>query len=237
MIIDGQTVDYNEWKAGDALRNISSTEVDNYFTSEYDSTQPLPGTSTAGYRMVYRDAENNLYPVLLTQGQLIHDIALGKLGPDSTHFKRRESLEGVHVDSEGRGYYYWPDRQAAEDYMRYALVEHETPFMPYPKAIYESLGAAPESFRKNLPQEPVKRSGMDQFPSSLDAPKIAVGNMVARKIKDVNAGYFELYKVSGTAVPNDYGDAGFIMNEMTYDDLVISIPVTEPWEATQKTAK
>lgn len=211
------------------------------------------------------------------------------------------SGEGVNVDTIGRGYYYWPDKGMAEDYMKtfFSRGQESTPRKVIIDTTYEAtdiddhvqIGERTKSIhhraeyksylfgliqKKVKPsytekiKEPVYGSAANSYESrsrmkiqgflnqdeltawSDTVPKHKGPDMnlfrdpdaFTRFVKSQNEvvsldlGSYELHRVTGIAIPNTFGDSGFIMNEMVVDpEPIISVGVNEAYEAAQEYTK
>ena len=268
MTIDGQYVNYRNWMANDAFREAISGGTDNYFNS-LNISAPAPGTETVGYRFVYipKNAEDTA--VSPFHYGTVNSLASGEvaLAEGMMPTNNANTLKGINVDPTGRGFYYWPDREVAEDYMR-AFVSRVSDFERKPvKSFYQvELRDEEVDYRelpyqgakedKSIPSQPRTLPGSTNVASVLThhvyadketAERARTRGLMSRpalrfdsqegwvddkrvyKVKNIHAigaGKLALYRVSGIAKENTYGDAGFIMDEMQYSsEPVIEIPI------------
>lgn len=230
-------------------------------------------------------------PEHLTKAYLLNDSAV------------TISQEGVNVDTEGRGYYYWPDQGIAEDYMKtfFSRGQETTPrkvvidttYTPKDIDEHAQIGESMKKVRHpaeykshlfGLVQKQVKpaytetvktpiygkqahsyesssylymqgftntrdlstfigetthaHKGPDMSRFKEDPYDITRYMSAQHELVNLDLGSFELHRVSGTAVPNTFGDSGFIMNEMVVDpEPLISVGVNEAYEAAQEYTK
>ena len=210
--------------------------------------------------------------------------------------------QGVNVDTEGRGYYYWPDKGMAEDYMktffsrgqettprkviinteykptdidenaqvgeRTRKIRHRAEYKSYlfgliqkktkdayteevKEPIYGRVARGYESksymsvqgfldredksqyYQNIIPKH--QGPDMNRFREDPYGPAICSFLPFQREVVSLDLGRFELHRVTGTAVPNTFGDSGFVMNEMMIDpEPLVSVEVNEAYEANQR---
>lgn len=212
--------------------------------------------------------------------------------------------QGVNVDTEGRGYYYWPDKGMAEDYMKtfFSRGQETTPrkviidteYSPTDINEHEQIGERTRKIRHRAEyksylfgliqkktkdayteevKEPIygavahgyesksrmkiqgfldredksqyfsnivpKHQGPDMSKFREDSQELHFNTFSRysrqRETVALDLGRFELHRVTGTAVPNTFGDSGFVMNEMMIDpEPLVSVEVNEAYEANQR---
>lgn len=208
--------------------------------------------------------------------------------------------QGVNVDTEGRGYYYWPDKGMAEDYMKtfFSRGQETTPRKVIINTEYEptnvnenaQIGERVQKVRHRAEYKSylfgmIQKKTKDAYTEEVRTPiygRVAGGyesksymsiqGFLDREDKShyysninskhqgpdmelfrekpyepgsfrlgqsetvaLDLGRFELHRVTGTAVPNTFGDSGFVMNEMMIDpEPLVSIEVNEAYEANQR---
>lgn len=268
MIVDGQHINYRDWMADDTFREAIAGGTDNYFNT-LDIPAPSPGTETVGYRFVYVPKNKEDVAVSPFHYGTVNSLASGEiaLAEGNMHTSNANDLKGINIDTIGRGFYYWPDREIAEDYMR-AFISRVSDFEKKPvKSFYQvELRDEEVDYRElpyqgakedtSIPSQPKYRPGSTEISSVLTrlvyaeketAERALVRGLMSRpthrfdpqegwvadkqvyKVKGIHAigaGKLALYRVSGIAKENPYGDAGFIMDEMQYDsEPVLEIPI------------
>jgi hypothetical protein len=120
-------MEYNKWKADDTMREALSVPgvMPKYFKAltEHEE-EPPEGFGTIGYRLVYRIGDKLFQPFIARLGTIDHILKLDALASDeNTLFADISKIDYtekgiINTDVRGQGYYYFSDRDIAEDYMR-----------------------------------------------------------------------------------------------------------------------
>ena len=278
MTVDGQQVNYRDWRDATNILAYVAKGTDNYFVYAQQDLEPIPeGTPVEGYRFVYHPPGQD---VLVSPFSHAKVHLLEELGTDIKEDSQAHKIGQVQHDITERGFYYYRDRELLEDYMRAYTGRvsdfERTPVSPRVQITVsegsgtKSLGPNPlsdtELFRKNLnaddPSIPVlpkgksvltnsfsadpefgdrvKARGYVKYPSlkfdpsegwvdTYDVYKVANDAVVPNTAA---FGTLELYRVTGIAKANTYGDAGDIMQDMMYDpEPLLTIDVAEIYKA------
>lgn len=278
MIIDGQQVNYKDWRNATNILASVAHGTDNYFVQAQQDLEPIPeGTPVEGYRFVYHPPGQD---VLVSPFSHAKVHLLEELGADIAADNHAHKIGQVQHDATERGFYYYRDRDLLEDYMRaytgrVSDFEHTKVAPRVQITVSEgsadaSVGPKPlsdtELFRKNLhrddPSIPVlpkgksvlatsfvadpefgakvKARGYVKYPALKFDPSEGWVNSynvykVANNAVTPNTAAFgtlELYRVTGIAKKNEYGDAGDIMQDMMYDpEPLLTIDVQEIYKA------
>lgn len=128
MIKDGQSISYRSWMADDSLRQALAAPgvMPKYFKALQEGIEePEEGTSVMGYRLVQRLPDGTLIqPFIARLGSPEYAIKMVDISKGETSLFTDISkiyttqLGQVNADPTGQGYYYFPERDIAEDYMR-----------------------------------------------------------------------------------------------------------------------
>lgn len=143
MTVDGQNIPYASWMADNTMREALGTPgvMPKYFKALQEGIEEPPeGEPVIGYRVVHRLPSNVLAQPFVDRlgsvGKYLKIDALltgeSNLFADLTKLSTTE-LGQINVDPKGEGYYYFPDRDMAEDYMK-AIVYKSAERFHYIKA-------------------------------------------------------------------------------------------------------
>lgn len=124
MILDGKNVDYKDWCA---LREATSAGMDTYFSelSNKAEVNISEGTPVTGYCFMYMTNKGELWSPFFNN-TLQEASAYLNIPVEDNKFAMftqqrvgsNVKVDEINVDPTGRGFYYWPDREMAEDYMK-----------------------------------------------------------------------------------------------------------------------
>lgn len=270
MIIDGQEVNYKDWCADDALREATANGMDAYFreVSGGEEINIPEGTPVRGYRFMYRTNKGELWSPFFNNTLQEASAYLNIPAEDdkSALFIQDRvgsniDKDGVNVDPTGRGFYYWPDRGMAEDYMKIAIahMKHEQ-HRPSDFVLKHAITRERDySFSERishlisnkkhdwLPKHVEDTETWIQAPRAQDDGdkewfkthmKVSTREQGKWKITETAEylefplGEYVLLPVEGIAVRNDNNDAGFTMNGLkVVGEPLLSIPLTEPYDS------
>lgn len=227
--------------------------MDDYFSemSQGAEINIAEGTPVTGYRFMYLTNKGELWSPFFnnTLQEASAYLNIPMKDDESAGFIQSRvgsnvKMDEVNVDPTGRGFYYWPDREMAEDYMKVAIFRmgHEfrrpSDFVVKTTTVTETTRSFGERVNyllgrkhKWLPKYERKESVHIQAPRAQEEgdkewfqaqdKKVSV-RQLSGSTKSTSTsefvqfplGQYVLLRVEGTAVANTNGDAGFTMNEM-----------------------
>lgn len=169
--------------ADDELRAATANGMDAYFQAltEGAEREVSPGEMTMGYRFVYESPSGKLYSPFVfgdmrnafyiadyERGDFTHgsprdasDAELLEVREKQFHSKPSEDREGFKVDLQGRGYYYFPEREMAEDYMK-AMIFRSHLETNDPKDYYVELESGERIDRRFMYDMPKMEKAWDE---------------------------------------------------------------------------
>lgn len=250
-------MNYNKWfPQDDPLRKNIEQGMDAYFNTlltDKDAPQEN-GTPVTGYRFMFKGADGKLYSPFSNSEYNPDKEAFADLlqkglefAPESEMWQLPvEKIEAttfytdrINEDATGRGYFYWPDREIAEDYMKAYI--HKAGYEQKRRFIQgeyiETNNYNTNIWIHSAPDEVTKAGSFDvdmRSREDRDNPDIVdTRHVFTRPSKTTLA----LYRVEGEAVVEEggHGDAGFIMQNMRIDpDPLIEIDSDEIYNAVHK---
>ena len=253
MTIDGKSVNYKDWTADDVLREATASGMDAYFSELTQGAEMnIPeGTPVTGYRFMYLTNKGELWSPFfnntLQEASAYLNIPI-KDDEAAMNIQQRAGSnvkkDEINVDPTNRGFYYWPDRGMAEDYMKVAIsrMGHEfrrpsdfvvktTTVTEMTRSFGERVNYLLGKKHKWLPKYEQKISTHIQAPRAQDEgdkerfqsqDKKTTQKQTSKSTRATTTsefvqfplGQYVLLRVEGTSVANTNGDAGFTMNEM-----------------------
>ncbi len=277
MIRNHENISYNDWKADDTLRaGINAHGMDDYFNENYEPETTTNGVPEVGYKFFITVKKSDGSKVLLSP--FAEDSILDTLGVPDHVLKSWDMLEDkerlqqymdngakikldeINVDTTGRGgYYFYRNRDTAEDYLKAMLTHYEHKDRSYITTIQEEYynkftGKKQEEYGtlnfvygrqkptldysdKCYDQFGTKETGRETYTYERNVG-LATKYKARVDIIPTNASSniaWEMFRVYGTGVENTFGDAGILMNEMKIDpEPVLSIPLSDPYDATHR---
>lgn len=275
MIRNHEHISYDTWKADNTLREgIQAHGMDDYFNKNYEPETTTEGTPEVGYKFFITMKKEDGSKILLSP--FAEDSVLDTLGVPQNILQEWdmtdsvEKLKGylqngskihldqVNVDTTGRGgYYFYRNRDTAEDYLKAMLTHYEHKDRSYITTIRETYtdrkgrtdtgyGGSNFMYGRQHPELDYSDKAYEQFGQKTGSEhytyekKLNPFTGLTYKAQvdiiptNVSAGIaWEMFRVQGTGVENTFGDAGILMNEMVIDpDPVLSIPLGDPYDAT-----
>ena len=251
-------MNYNKWfPQNDPLREkVSERGMDAYFNTlltDKDAPQEN-GAPVTGYRFMLKGMDGRLYSPFSNSEYNPDKEAFADLLKKGLEFAPEAEMwqlpvekaeattfhtDQVNVDATGRGYFYWPDKELAEDYMRAYIYrsgfEEKRRFVQ--GEYIETNDYNTNIWIHTAPDDVTKAGSFDvdlRFREAKDDPSIIDTRHVFTRPSKTT---LVLCRVEGEAVVEEggHGDAGFIMNNMKIDpDPIIEINSDEIYNAVHK---
>ena len=212
---------YTDWyPANDPLRKATEDGMDKYFnTLLTDRDMPQEnGEPVHGYRFMRIGGDGNLYSPFVHNTQYadqlfadlpdVHVASFVEAVPDQpTEVVNKVNPHEINNDPTDSGFYYWPDKAIAEDYMKVFMHHnhYEQSGCVYMAEIItnKTTGASSTTVDFTHETEPWKRTTVEE-----DA-----GWRRETEGRQFPAVY-GLFEVEGEAIVKDHSDAGFVMQNM-----------------------